>query len=230
MGKDGKGGNPREGDRKATILRAAVEVFATKGYHGCRIADVAREAGVAYGLVYHYFKNKDELLQSVFRLGFDSFIAKLTAVTRSEAPLAEKIHAIADFALESYREDPRGMRVLILQIARSPAIGGANRQHAFSEIVQHCVEMFTRAQKAGELRPDVDPLLAAATFFGHLEMGLTTFVVGFYDAEDPVRLAAAKQQLAETFLRGAVLPGPDEESAWKKDRSSSTKLKTARRS
>ena len=59
----------RDQDRRKTILRAAVEVFARKGYHGCRIADVAKEAGVAYGLVYHYFRNKEELLQLVSRPG-----------------------------------------------------------------------------------------------------------------------------------------------------------------
>ena len=65
----------RDQDRRKTILRAAVEVFARKGYHGCRIADVAKEAGVAYGLVYHYFRNKEELLQLVFEAGWGGFLA-----------------------------------------------------------------------------------------------------------------------------------------------------------
>ena len=55
-----------EPEKRRAILHAAVRVFAERGYHGCRIADVAREARVAYGLVYHYFQNKDELLESVF--------------------------------------------------------------------------------------------------------------------------------------------------------------------
>src|SRR5262249_56762943 len=67
----------RDEDRRKTILRAAVEVFARKGYHGCRIADVAREAGVAYGLVYHYFKNKEELLQLVFETGRGGVMSRI---------------------------------------------------------------------------------------------------------------------------------------------------------
>ena len=74
---EGAAAGTREGERRLTILRAAVEVFARKGYHGCRIADVAREAGVAYGLVYHYFQNKDELLQTVFDLGWGGFIQRI---------------------------------------------------------------------------------------------------------------------------------------------------------
>ena len=73
----------RDQDRRKTILRAAVEVFARKGYHGCRIADVAREAGVAYGLVYHYFKNKEELLQLVFETGWGCFMSRIRDAAES---------------------------------------------------------------------------------------------------------------------------------------------------
>src|SRR5262249_56639167 len=78
----------RDQDRRKTILRAAVEVFARKGYHGCRIADVAREAGVAYGLVYHYFKNKEELLQLVFEAGWGGFMSRIRDAAAAPSPLA----------------------------------------------------------------------------------------------------------------------------------------------
>ncbi len=74
----------REGDRRRTILRAAIDVFARKGYHGCRIADVAKEAGVAYGLVYHYFKNKDELLETVFQACWSGFSTRVRALAEAE--------------------------------------------------------------------------------------------------------------------------------------------------
>lgn len=217
------GGNGREGDRKRAILRAAVEVFATKGYHGCRIADVAREAGVAYGLVYHYFKNKDELLQSVFHQSFEAFFTRLQDVVRSPGRLAEKVKAIAEFALETYREDPQGVRVLVLQIARSSGNRGLNRHGPWSEMIRLCMEMFDEAQRKGELRPEMDPVLAAATLFGMMEMGLTAFAVGLYDAQDPEVLERAKRQLGETFLRGVLPPERGAEPKWTSDKSD-TKL------
>lgn len=224
------GGPPgRDGERKRTILRAAVEVFATKGYHGCRIADVAKEAKVAYGLVYHYFKNKDELLQSVFQLSMEGFMGKLRELATAPLPLAEKVQAIADYSFDAYRDDPKAMRVLILQIARSPVVGGANRQNAFAEIIRLCVEMFSTAQEQGELRPELDPMMAAALMFGTMEMGLTAFVLGLYDAADPEALARAKQQIAQTFLRGALPHEGAVEAEWKRDKSG-TKLKAAKRS
>ena len=80
----------KEGDRRRTILRAAIDVFARKGYHGCRIADVAREAGVAYGLVYHYFKNKDELLETVVETGWSGFVSRMRAVAEDESVSLEQ--------------------------------------------------------------------------------------------------------------------------------------------
>jgi TetR/AcrR family transcriptional regulator, fatty acid metabolism regulator protein len=53
-------------DRRRQILDAAVRVFARQGFHACRVSDIAREAGVAYGLVYHYFDSKDQVLNELF--------------------------------------------------------------------------------------------------------------------------------------------------------------------
>ena len=219
----------REGDRRRTILRAAIDVFARKGYHGCRIADVAREAGVAYGLVYHYFKNKDELLETVFETGWSGFVARLRSVAEGEGNLEEKVRGIAHVAFEAYRVDPRAVKVLILEIARSPAGSRVNRQTAFADVIRMSAEMFTRAQQAGELRADVDPLLAASVLFGALEMGLTAFVVGLMDSRDAGRLEHAQVQIAESFLRG-VLPSATPEVQWKSQEKSSTRSKAGKRS
>lgn len=218
----------REGDRRRTILRAAIDVFARKGYHGCRIADVAREAGVAYGLVYHYFKNKDELLETVFETGWSGFLSRMRSVAESEGTLEEKVRGVTHVAFEAYRVDPRAVKVLILEIARSPAGSKVNRQTAFTDMIRLSAEMFSRAQAAGELRPDMDPLLAASTLFGAIEMGLTAFVVGLMDHRDNEKLEQAKVQIAESFLRG-VLPSAASEESWKSQEKSSTRSKTGKR-
>lgn len=220
----------REGDRRRTILRAAIDVFASKGYHGCRIADVAREAGVAYGLVYHYFKNKDELLETVFETGWSGFVARLTSVAQGEGTLQEKVRGITHVAFEAYRVDPRAVKVLILEIARSPAGSRVNRQTAFADVIRMSAEMFTRAQQAGELRADLDPLLAASVLFGAIEMGLTTFVVGLLDTQDGEKLAQAEKQIAESFLRGVVPVASPEEAPWKPQEKSGPRSKAGKRS
>ena len=217
----------RDQDRRKTILRAAVEVFARKGYHGCRIADVAREAGVAYGLVYHYFKNKEELLQLVFEAGWGGFMSRIRDAAEASAPLEQKIHRIAQVAFEAYRIDPRGVRVLVLEFARSPSTGEANRRTAFAEVLGVITRMFERARARGELRAGLEPALCAAMLFGSVEMSLTGFVMGLLDPRESGLLAQAQEQLTSLFLDGAR--AAPEDARWKKDRSG-PKLKTVRRS
>jgi TetR/AcrR family transcriptional regulator, fatty acid metabolism regulator protein len=216
----------REAERRKTILRAAVEVFSRKGYHGCRIADVAREAGVAYGLVYHYFKNKDELLESVFTSGWAGFLARVQAEISRDAHLESRIKAVVQVAFEAYRRDPRGVKVLILEVGRSPAGGAVNRGSAFTQVIALAAEMFREAQARGELPSHLDPTLCATMLFGAIEMGLTTFVLGLIDKKDDALVERAREQITDTILNGLVGARP-QEAAWTEK--SGTKSKVARR-
>ena len=217
-----------ESDRRRTILRAAIEVFARKGYHGCRIADVAREAGVAYGLVYHYFNNKEALLGSVFESAWSGFVQRVREVAEGQGTLEEKVRAIAHLAFHAYRLEPRAVRVLILEIARSPAGNAINRSTAFGEVIRMSETMFERARRRGELRAEADPLLCAALLFGAIEMGLTALVLGLYEAKDERATERVAHQVADSFLKG-VLPNGTAEIEWK-TKPSSTRSKALRRS
>jgi len=225
----------RESERRRTILRAAIDVFARKGYHGCRIADVAKEAGVAYGLVYHYFKNKDELLETVFDTGWSGFVTRVRAVVEGEGTLVEKVRGVVEVAFEAYRVDPRAVKVLLLEIARSPAGSRISRQTAFVDAMRLNAELFNQAKERGELREDLDPTLASALLFGAIEMGLTALVVGLVDARDGVALERAKLQIAGSFLQGVLAQaGGAEVTAWtpseKPVEKSATKSRATKRS
>jgi TetR/AcrR family fatty acid metabolism transcriptional regulator len=197
----------REAERRKTILRAAVEVFSKKGFHGCRIADVAREAGVAYGLVYHYFKDKDELLESVFESGWAGFLGRVQAEIEKDVHIAARIRGIVHVAFDAYKKDHRGVKVLILEVGRSPAGGAVNRGGAFTQVVLGAAEMFREAQRRGEVPAHLDASLAAVLLFGAIEMGLTAFVLGILDRRDEAAIERAANQVAETFLSGILGAG-----------------------
>jgi len=219
-------------------LWVVVEVFSRKGFQGCRIADVAREAGVAYGLVYHYFKDKDELLNSVFESGWRSFLARVTDALAHEAGFEARIRSVVHVAFESYRRDPRGVKVLILEVGRSPSGGAVNRGGAFANVIELAAGIFEEARGRGEIASHLDPRLSAALLFGSIEMGLTTFVMGLMERRDDV-LDRARDQVAETFLHGVVGAKPSaqpmvapeaiasEAAPW--NSKSGTKSKAARR-
>ena len=191
-------------DKRRAILRAAVKVFAERGYHGCRIADVAREAGVAYGLVYHYFDNKEALLTSVFEESWNLFNEVVTTVSESDDPLAEKLRQIVSVALDAYRAHPHATQVMVLEIARSPFFLEEHRLRIFQETFEKTAEMIRRAQRDGEARADVDPMHGAYVVFGTIEMLLTGFVLGTLDSEDERAFETAKEDAIQILTRGLL--------------------------
>jgi TetR/AcrR family fatty acid metabolism transcriptional regulator len=172
----------QEGKRRQ-ILEAAVRAFARKGYHSCRVGEVAEEAGVAYGLVYHYFGSKEELLQEIFRDTWTQMLARIREVTESGEPANEQVRKVTALLLRTWRRDPDLVRVLVHEVTRSPE--QLKRQideigHAYEALEQIVVN----GQESGEFRDDLDPKLAAVVFYGALEEVLTGWVMGQLPDED----------------------------------------------
>ncbi len=110
----------RSRDKREVILDAAIKVFAEAGYHGARVSDIAREAGVAYGLVYHYFKNKDEILSTIFEQQWLGFITAVEDIGRSGASLRDRMVSIATLMLNAYRVRPDWVKVLVFEMWPRP--------------------------------------------------------------------------------------------------------------
>ena len=168
-----------EPEKRRAILHAAVKVFAEKGYHGCRIADVAKQAGVAYGLVYHYFQNKEELLESVFAEQWTIFITALRAISEGPGGAPDQLAGVCRFAIDVFRTAPAAVRVLLLEVARTPnAFRAGSTRQTFEDALAIVAGIVRRGAERGEVRADVDPMVAAAGLLGALELTLTGMVVG----------------------------------------------------
>jgi TetR/AcrR family fatty acid metabolism transcriptional regulator len=194
---------PQEQERRRTILRAAVDVFAKKGYHGCRIADVARQAGVAYGLVYHYFKNKDALLESVFAEQWTIFINALQAIADGQGSAADQIRGVCHFAVDVFRTAPAAVRVLLLEVARTPnAFRAGSTRQTFERALSIVAGIIRRGQERGEVKRDLDPALAAAGVLGALELTLTGMVAGLLGAVSEEDVERVKKGIVDLMLSG----------------------------
>ena len=160
--------------KRRQILRAAITVFARSGYHGSRVSDVAKEAGVAYGLVYHYFGSKEDLLEAIFRRTWSRMLEAVQEVERAGAPAREQVAAVAKIVLGAWPVDPDLVRVLVREVARSPQLGSEVDEiaHAFAALER----IVSRGQERGEFRTDVDSRLAAWILYGALEEILTGWV------------------------------------------------------
>ena len=73
-------------DRRRQILDAAIRVFARQGFNACRVSDIAREANVAYGLVYHYFDSKDQVLNELFVERWSLLLRRSRRSTAARSP------------------------------------------------------------------------------------------------------------------------------------------------
>jgi TetR/AcrR family transcriptional regulator, fatty acid metabolism regulator protein len=196
-----------EPEKRRAILHAAVRVFADKGYHGCRIADVARAANVAYGLVYHYFRNKEELLESVFAEQWTILINAIQAIDEGPGTAAEKIAAMFGFVFDVYKTAPAAVRVLILEVTRTPnALRAGSTRETFERAVHLVADVVRQGQARGELRPEVDPVLASSGLLGALELAVSGMVVGLVPAGSEEQIDAARRQLVDLMLGGLRKP------------------------
>ena len=186
------------------ILDAAVRVFATKGYHTSRVADIAEEAGIAHGLLYHYFESKEEVLQTVFRENWSQLLEAFTRIEESAEPPLEQLGAIAKVLLRSWRDQPDLVRVMVREVARSPQLQEqVDEIRAVFLVIQRVIE---RGQADGSFRPELDARLASWIFYGGLEELLTGWVLGqLPDGDEEV--ARAEQTVVDLLSGGLTRAG-----------------------
>ncbi len=188
-------------DKRKLILDAAVRVFARQGFHTCRVSDIADEAGVAYGLVYHYFQSKDQVLDTLFLQRWDVLLEAIRHADALDLPAREKLEAIAGFIIESYRHDPDLMKVIIIEVTRAANTFGAAHLGKITEAYELIGGVVEKAQASGEFRSEIPAEYAAMTFYGAIEQVLTGWIFG--------TLAQGEEsyQHAKTHLVGTVVDG-----------------------
>jgi AcrR family transcriptional regulator len=192
-------------DKRRIILDAAIRVFARQGFHSARVGDIAKEAGVAYGLVYHYFESKDEVLDTIFLERWNVLLEAIRDVDRSEQPPREKLRAIVGFIVDSYRHDPDLMKVIIVEVTRAANSFGARHLAKIREAYEGIADIVAEGQEAGTFRDDITARFAALAFYGAIEQVLTGWIFGLLPA-DEAQFEDAKTFVVETICGGLEAP------------------------
>ncbi len=198
----GKNSGFLEGKRRL-ILSAGIRVFAKKGYHHTRVSEIAKEAGVAYGLIYHYFKNKRDILNTIFQEKWRDFTLTIEKLTGENLSLEEKLLHIVSYILDGYREMPELMDLLILELLRSPKFLEKQNLKLFEKTFLHLEELLKTHQKQGELRADLDPRLLSYIFFGAIESTITGMVMESL-SKNKEEMEEYKRELISLFLKGVL--------------------------
>lgn len=189
----------RQADRRRQILAAAVKVFAQKGFHASRVGDIAEEAGIAYGLVYHYYESKEDLLETIFRTTWTEMLARIGEVEEAGAPAAEAVRQVTALLLRTWRRDPDLVRVLVREVTRNQHV--QQEVEEITQAMEALERIIRRGQESGEFRSELDSRLSAVVFYGALEEVLSGWVLGqLPDREEDI--ARAEQNVVAVLTGG----------------------------
>jgi TetR/AcrR family transcriptional regulator, fatty acid metabolism regulator protein len=188
-------------DKRRVILDAAVRVFARQGFHACRVSDIADEAGVAYGLVYHYFASKDEVLDTLFLERWEVMLELIRQVDAEPLPVREKLRAIAAFIIDSYSHDPDLMKVIIVEVTRAANSFGDTHIGTIREAYELIGAIVEKAQADGYFKPEIEARFAAMAFYGVIEQLLTGWIFDLRP-QGPEEFERAKWIVIETVCGG----------------------------
>ena len=188
-------------DKRRAILEAAIRVFARQGYHATRVSDIADEAGVAYGLVYHYFRSKEAVMTELFTERWSLLLAASDALYERDIPAREKLDGIAGFIIDSYKHDPELMKVIIIEVTRAANSFGATHLPEIRRAYDVVAKIVADAQRDGLYRAEVDPDFVAMWFYGAIEQLLSGWVFGLMPATDE-EFDRARGMVVETLCLG----------------------------
>jgi TetR/AcrR family transcriptional regulator, fatty acid metabolism regulator protein len=194
-------------DKRRMILDAAVRVFARQGFNGCRVSDIADEAGVAYGLVYHYFRSKDEVLDTLFLERWNVLLDAIRETDRQDIAPREKLHQIASFIVDSYRHDPELMKVIIVEVTRAANSFGQTHLGKIREAYELIADIVAKAQEEGAFKDTITPQFAAMAFYGAIEQVLTGWIFELLPQSD-AEYEQAKDFVVETICAGLDRAAP----------------------
>ncbi len=163
-------------DKRRMILDAAIRVFARRGFHLCRVSDVADEAGVAYGLVYHYFDSKEEILNTLFLERWQVMLDAIAEIDGRDVPAREKLYLVASFIIDSYRHEPELMKVIIVEVTRSAHSFGRLHLEKIREAYAGIARIVDSAREDGSFRSDIPGEFASICFYGAIEQLLSGWI------------------------------------------------------
>ena len=196
-------GSQTKPNKRALITDAAVEVFAEKGFHLARISDIARRAGVADGTIYLYFKNKEDLLLSIFEEKMDYLLQGLRDALDGVDDPVERVRRFAEFHFAQVQDNRSAAEVLQIELRLSNKFLKDYRPEKLWAYLGVFGQIVREGQASGLFRPELDPFVTMWAFFGGLDEIAMQWVLS--RKADRFSLEHAARQVADVFIRGMLV-------------------------
>jgi AcrR family transcriptional regulator len=190
-------------DKESLIFGAALKTIKQKGFHKARMSDIAEEAGISYGLVYHYFKNKEDLFDAILNRWWDGLFSLLADISQSDRDVRKKLRRIILYWLNTYQTNPELMNIFITEISRSTTNLTKERLEHFKKSISLVERIISEGQKENVLRTDFKARYLTYIFLGALEAFVSTMVLADQKIKGNVQKEKIAQSILEVFLNGA---------------------------
>jgi len=186
------------GDKRALILKAATKLFARRGFFNAQVADVAREAGIAAGTVYLYFRSKDDLLISIFEHTMHEWLEAGRQALAGVSDPVERLRRLAGLHLERLGQDRDLAVVFQVELRQSTKFMERFSSTLFQDYLHAIRDAVADAQTAGRFRREVSPTFAAKMLYGALDEMATNWIL----SRRRYALAAQADKVVDLFVNG----------------------------
>jgi TetR/AcrR family transcriptional regulator, fatty acid metabolism regulator protein len=192
-------------NREKVIIDAALKVFSTKGYASTRMADIAREADMSYGLVYHYFENKEKLFDAIVEDWWTGFYDELEMLKKSDMSTEEKLVEIIRYILKVYENKPNQISIFVTEVSRGFVYHADSKgKDKFNKLFSLCQDIMSEGQQNGFLRKDIQANYLTYLFLGSIDTFLSVLILG------NEKITAARQKrftdgITNVFMHGAMV-------------------------
>ena len=193
----------RDPDKPQQIIDAAVRVFARTGFYNSRVSDIAREAGIASGTIYLYFKTKDEILVTLFREKMAGFVSALRKEISGERDAPAKLRRLVRLHFETLEARPDLAEVVQLELRQGQKFFRGASAHEVSAYFDLIGSVLEEGVAAGVFRPELPVKVATKMLFGAMDQLTTSWVLGKRGS----RLADAAEPVVNIFLNGVTRDG-----------------------
>ena len=188
----------RDQDKHHQIIEAAVRVFSRNGYYNSRVSDIAKEAGVASGTIYLYFKTKDSILVTLFREKMAAWVAHVRAEIAGEPDAVAKIRRLVALHFGVLENDPALAEVVQVELRQGHKFFRGASAHEVSAYFELIGSILEEGQVSGTIRRDLPVKIATKVLFGAMDQVATSWVLG----KRHYRLSDTADAVADIFLKG----------------------------
>jgi len=190
----------RDPEKPHQIIEAAVRIFARKGYYHSRVSDIAREAGMAAGTIYLYFKTKDDILVTLFRDKMAQFVSSLRKAIADEPDAVAKLRRLVRLHFEMLEGTPELAEVLQVELRQGQKFFRGASAQEISAYFALIAAVIDEGVAQGQFRPNVPVKVATKALFGAMDQMATSWVLG----KRAYRLVDTAESVADIFLRGVA--------------------------